>query len=167
MLAGQGDNAIKRVFALGGSVSELETFEGQLWLSDQKLRRLYQASVADLMTGGAEGDTSVFTSIEGFPFGTQDLLATERGLWVATGGELRLIDPEGFIEGYEVAAERLIEAHPLVVGGEGLTISNIAENGALRIDNFLLNPEADLEEVVGIEGSRVQKLTTFIKYQEP
>ena len=74
---------------------------------------------------------------------------------------MSLIDNDGFIEGYERTAERLVEPNPLVIGGVGITISN-----GLRIDNFLLNDEGDLNEIVGIEGSRVQKLTTFVQYTE-
>ena len=162
LLAGDGDAALERVFNLGESLIQIASYEDNLWISDGKKRRLYKASVQDVITGdNPEGDPEIFTSVEEIPFTTTDILPTVSGLWVATGDTLSLIDNDGFIEGYERTAERLIEPNSLVIGGLGITVSN-----GLRIDNFRLNDESDLEEVVGIEGSRVQKLTTFVQYSE-
>ena len=162
MLAGEGEAAVERIFDLGGSLIQIVSYGEKLWISDGKKRRLYRTTLSDLTMGdGLEGDLSVFTSVEDIPFTTTDILPTERGLWVATGDSLSLIDNDGFVEGYERAAERLVIPDPLVIGGEGLTVSN-----GLRIDNFILNDEGDLEEVVGLEGSRVKKITTFVQYSE-
>jgi PKD repeat protein len=162
ILAGEGEAALKRVFNLGQSLIQIASYDDHLWISDGKKRRLYKGSISDVVTGDdLEGDPSIFTEVEDIPFTTTDILPTARGLWVATGDSLSLIDNDGFLEGYERPAERLIAPHPLVIGGEGITVSN-----GLRIDNFRLNAEGDLEEVIGIEGSRVQKLTTFVQYSE-
>ena len=158
VLAGEGEAAVEQTYSLGGSLTQIVSRDGRVWIADGKLRRIYQVASNDLVSGG---DLSIFDSVGDIPFATTDLLPTERGLWVATGESLSLIDPEGFVEGYETQAERLTETNPLVSGGEGITVA-----GGLRIDNFILNTESDLENLVGIEGSRVQRLTNFIQYTE-
>jgi YVTN family beta-propeller protein len=158
VLAGEGSAALESRVQLGGSLTQMVARDGMLWVANGKRRVIHEINLENLMVSG---ENVTISELDHFSFSLTDMIATDRGLWVATGTELSLIDRDGFVEGYEYPAERIIEAHPLVVGGEGLTIS-----GGLRLDSLVLNEDGDLESVVGLEGSSAQRLTSFIFYSE-
>ena len=159
-LAGNGEQAIEHEIALGGSLTQFVQKDDQLWVADSKLRKIYQASINTLVQ---TGNASSFSQIEGIPFAVSDMVANEQGLWVATGDDLSLIDADGFIEGYELSVDRLINADPMIYGNDQSVL--IIADG-LRLEHRLIDGNLDLIEDIGIESSRLQKLTNFVQYTE-
>ena len=159
-LAGNGDQAIEHEIALGGSLTQFVHQDDQLWVADSKLRKIYKASINTLIQ---TGNDSSFSQIDGIPFALSDMTANEQGLWVATGDNLSLIDPDGFIESYDLSVDRLINADPMIYGKDQPVL--IIADG-LRLEHRLIDSNIDLIEDIGIESSRLQKLTNFVQYTE-
>jgi YVTN family beta-propeller protein len=159
-LAGEGEQAIEHVVSLGGSLTQMEQRDDQIWVVDGKLRSIFKGSINTLVQ---TGNASAFSQIEGIPFAASDITTTDRGLWVATGDSLSLVDYDGFIEGYDLAIDRLIEANSLLFDDNqtGLVVSD-----GIRLEHRIIEDNGDLTESIGIESSRLQKLTNFIQYAE-
>ena len=160
MLSGEGDQAIDHEVTLGGSLTQMIQREDKMWVVDGKLRTIYTGSINTLVQ---TGNASAFTQIDGIPFAASDLTTTDQGLWIATGDRLTLVDFDGFIEGYDLSVDRLIEANPLIFDDHkmGLVISD-----GIRLEHRIIEENGDLSESIGIESSRLQKLTNFIQYIE-
>ena len=160
MLSGLGDESIEHTLDVGGSITQLAQFGDTLWAVDGKYRRLYKGSINTI---AQTGNSAALSQIDGIPFAASDILATERGLWVATGDELSLIDPDGFIEGLGLSVDRLVEATPLLFpnGQPAIVISN-----GERIEHKLIEENGDLSDSVGLNSGRLQRLANFIQYIE-
>lgn len=158
MLSGLGEDAIEHTLELGGSLTQLAQYGDKLWIVDGKYRRLYMGSINTI---AQTGNSSALTLIDGIPFAASDVVATERGLWVATGDELSFLDNDGFIEDLGLSVDRLIEAAPLLYpsGQSALVISD-----GERIEHKLIEENGDLSDSVGLNSGRLQRLTNFIQY---
>ena len=154
MLTGEGEGAIRHSINLGGSLTHLVAHNGMLTVADGKTRRLHQASLSNLVVNG---DVGIFTSIDEIPFMTQDLLATEEGLWVATGDALYFIDQEGDVDQLDYAVKRLAP-----VGVDALERAGILFSDGTRLDNYQFELDGSLTVVHGIVGVPVQRLSTFV-----
>ncbi len=168
VLAGSGEQAIEHEVALGGSLTQFVQQDDDLWVADGKLRKIYKASINTL---AQTGNLSSFSQIDGVPFAISDMTANEQGLWVATGDQLRLIDNEGFIEGYELNVKRIISADSSIYGADqpALILATGLDNQTEdpRVGHHLIDTNQELVEDVGISVSRrLQKLTNFIQYTE-
>ena len=158
MLAGLGDNAIEYTIDLAGSITQFAQRDDRFWAVDGKLRRLYEGSITTI---AQTGNAAALSQIDGIPFAASDITPTARGLWVATGDQLSLIDPDGFIEDYDVSVDVMVEANPILFpnGQNGLVLSN-----GERIEHKLIESNGDLTDSIGLNGSRLQKMANYIQY---
>jgi YVTN family beta-propeller protein len=158
LLRGEVESALIQDIALGASLNHMTLFDRQLVVSDAKKRLIYHA---DLVTVINDGDQQSFTIIDEIPFMLQDMQASDDYLWLTTGNALYQLHSGFEIQPIEYPAQKLA-----VLSVDALEAPGIVLSDGNRLENYAVTENQDSfgDLIHGIDSSRIQSLSFYIKY---